>query len=149
MEVRDTDHSAHNAAMTLGFGLAEGIGTMARRVAGELAMIEANGSCRSASSLTARDVSQVLRDVTFGRRFMAKVGSQTWDEVYASHFVVNVEGWRITLYNDCDELDYCEECVSSDDENWCVDPGDRFGTDPVALLSTWEHQTLERMLKAL
>ena len=100
-------------------------------------------------SLTAREVCQVLREVTFGRRTMANVGPQTWDEVYACHFIVDVEGWRITLYNDCDELDYCEECTSPNGRRWCFDSGDRFGTDPVALLSTWEHQTLERLLKAL
>ena len=100
-------------------------------------------------ALTARDVCQILREVVFERRTMTKVVSQTWDEVYACHFVVDVEGWRITLYNDCDELDYCEECVGQDGRRWCFDPGDRFGTDPVALLSTWEHQTLERLLKAL
>ncbi|MEN5033858.1 hypothetical protein [Pseudomonas sp. TWI929] len=73
------------------------------------------------STLTAREVGQVLREVVLGR--------------------------RITIYNDCDELDYCERCVSPEGRRWDFDPGDR--TDPIALLSTWEHQTLERMLKAL
>jgi len=100
-------------------------------------------------SLSSREVCEVLREVVFERRTMTKVGAQTWDEVYASHFSVDVEGWRITLYNDCDELDYCEECTSPNGRRWCFDSGDRFGTDPVALLSTWEHQTLERLLKAL
>ena len=98
-------------------------------------------------ALTARDVSQVLREVVFGRRTMTKIGSQSWEQVYACHFEVDVEGWRITIYNDCDELDYRERCVSPDGQRWDFDPGDR--TDPVALLSTWEHQSLERMLKAL
>ncbi|MDD2108732.1 hypothetical protein NP554_21880 [Pseudomonas asiatica] len=47
---------------------------------------------RSPSEITAREVCQVLREVVLGRRAMAKVGDQTWDEVYACHFVVNVEG---------------------------------------------------------
>lgn len=100
-------------------------------------------------SLTAREVCQVLREVVFERRTMTKVGTQTWDEVYGCHFVVDIEGWRITLYNDCDELDYCEECTSPDGRRWSFSIGDRMGTDPVALQSTWEHQTLERLLKAL
>jgi hypothetical protein len=53
---------------------------------------------------SARDVCQLLRDVTTGRRHMAKLGDQTWDEVYACHFLVNVDGWRISLYNDCTRL---------------------------------------------
>lgn len=44
---------------------------------------------------------------------------------------------------------YCEECFSTDGRRWSFDSGDRFGTDPIALLSTWEHRTLERMLKEL
>lgn len=54
----------------------------------------------------------MLREVTFGRRIMGKVGSQTWEEVYACHFIIDVEGWRLSLYNDCDALDYCEEALS-------------------------------------
>lgn len=102
---------------------------------------------RSRNKLTAREVSQVLREVTLGRRTMAKIGEQTWDEVYACHFIVDIEGWRITIYNDCDELDYCEQAVSPEGQRW--DLGSRDRTDPIALLSTWENQRLERMLKTL
>ena len=103
----------------------------------------------TAAELSAREVCQVLREVTFERRTMTKASQASWDEIYAGHFVVSVEGWRISIYNDCDTLDYCEECISSDGRRWSFDSGDRFGTDPIALLSTWEHQTLERLLKAL
>ncbi|MBK4992381.1 hypothetical protein IAE39_000555 [Pseudomonas sp. S37] len=101
----------------------------------------------SPNELTAREVYQVLREVVLGRRGMTKVGSQTWDDVYACHFEVDVEGWRISIYNDCDELDYCEQAASPGGQRWNFDPGAR--TDPIALLSAWEHQSLERMLKAL
>ncbi|XXD81326.1 histidine phosphatase family protein [Pseudomonas sp. Z5-35] len=103
----------------------------------------------TAAELFAREVSQVLREAIFGRSVMSKVGHESWDEIYAGHFLINVDGWDVSIYNDCDELDYCEECVSPDGRRWSFDSGDRFGTDPIALLSTWEHQTLERMLKEL
>ena len=98
-------------------------------------------------TLTAREVYQVLREVVLGRRRMTKLEAQTWDEVSACHFEVDVEGWRISIYNDCDELDYCEQAMGPDGQQWDFDPGGR--TDPIALLSTWEHQSLKRMLKAL
>jgi hypothetical protein len=72
-----------------------------------MAADECTGSCLG--SLSSRVVCQVLRKVVFERWAMTKVGTQTWDEVYACHFVVDVEGWRITLYSDRDELDYCED----------------------------------------
>lgn len=112
-----------------------------------MAADEFTGSCLG--SLSPREVCQVLREVVFERRTMIKVGTQTWDEVYACHSIVDVDGWRITRYNDCDELDYCEECTSPDGRRWSFGIGDRPGTDPVALLSTWQHHTLERLLKAL
>lgn len=99
--------------------------------------------------LSTREVCQILREVTFERRTMTKVSQASWAEIYAGHFVVSVEGWWISIYNDCDTLDYCEECVNPEGRRWSFDAGDRFGTDPIALLSTWEHQTLERLLKAL
>ncbi|WP_420893652.1 DUF7693 family protein [Pseudomonas marginalis] len=103
----------------------------------------------TAAALSAREVSQVLREAIFGRSVMSKVGQQSWAHIYSGHFQVDIDGWRMSIYNDCDHLDYCEQCVSPDGRRWLFDSGDRFGTDPVALLSTWEHQTLERMLKAL
>lgn len=99
------------------------------------------------AELSAKEVCEVLREVTLGRRSRKKVGTQGWDEVYTCHFVVDVEGWRITLYNDCDELDYCEQCVSPEGKRWDFDLSDR--KDPIALLSPLEHHVLERMLKAL
>lgn len=103
----------------------------------------------SLPALTAREVCQVLREVVFGRRPMANVHTQSWGDVYAGHFIVEIEGWRVSVYNDCDELDYCETCISPDGRTWSFDPGDRYGTDPIALLSTWEHQRLESLLKEL
>ena len=108
-----------------------------------------SGSENTAAELSAREVSQVLREVIFGRSVMSKVGQQAWAHVYSGHFQIDVDGWRMSIYNDCDQLDYCEQCVSPDGRRWSFDSGDRFGTDPIALLSTWEHQTLEQLLKTL
>nr|WP_238587135.1 hypothetical protein [Pseudomonas veronii] len=101
------------------------------------------------AELSAREVCQVLREAIFGRSVMCKMGHESWDEIYAGHFQINVDDWQISIYNDCDQLDYCEQCVSPDGRRWSFDSGNRFGTDPVALLSTWEHQTLEQLLKTL
>jgi len=80
---------------------------------------------------------------------MMKADRQTGKQDYAGHFAVDVEGWRITICNDGDELDYCEQCECPDERVWQLAPGDRYGTDPVALLSTWEHKVLEGLLRAL
>ncbi|MGP5444972.1 DUF7693 family protein [Pseudomonas helleri] len=103
----------------------------------------------TAGDLSAREVCQVLRDAIFGRRAMVRVCAQTWDDLYAGMFMVDIEGWSITIFSDCDELDYCEACVSPDARRWLFNSGDRFSTDPMALLSVWEHQTLRTCWKEL
>lgn len=80
---------------------------------------------------------------------MAWACEQTWDEVYAGHFTVDVEGCQLSIYNDCDDLDYCEGCVAPDGRRWTFDSGDRFWIDPLAFPSTWEYQALERLLTEL
>lgn len=103
----------------------------------------------STGALTAREVCQVLQDVVLGRRTMMKASKQTRNQDYASHSAVDVEGWRITICNDGDELDYCEQTESPDGRTWQLAPGDRYGTDPIALLSIWEHKVLKGLLRAL
>ncbi|WP_423812656.1 DUF7693 family protein [Pseudomonas viridiflava] len=39
--------------------------------------------------------------------------------------------------------------MSPDARRWSFNSEDRFGTNPIALLSVWEHQTLENLLNAL
>jgi hypothetical protein len=100
-------------------------------------------------ALTAREVCQVLREVTFERCAMRAVSGLPLEETRASTVVVDVEGWRITLHTDANRPTYCEACVNPQGRRWSFKPGDRSGTDPVALLSTWECATLGRILQSL
>lgn len=59
---------------------------------------EGSVSENTASELSARGVSQVIREAIFGRSDMSKVSQKLWNEIYAGHFV-DVEGWRISIYN--------------------------------------------------
>lgn len=62
---------------------------------------------------------------------------------------MEIDGWRLTLFNDCDTLDYCEYCRSPDGRGGTLELWQRDGADPVELLSAWDHEQLEPMLAAL
>ncbi|WP_429441088.1 DUF7693 family protein [Pseudomonas sp. ILQ215 TE3946] len=32
---------------------------------------------------------------------------QSWNEIYHGLMPVEIDGWVLTLFNDCDTLDYC------------------------------------------
>lgn len=99
--------------------------------------------------LTAQDVCQVLRDFVLERRTMRRACAQSWDEVFAGLFHIEVEGWHLVFFNDCCELDYCDECISPDGRRWSFKSFGSDGLDPVFLLSTEERAVLEQLLQQL
>ena len=81
--------------------------------------------------LTAQDVYQVLRDITLERRTMKRACAQSWDEIFAGLFHIEVEGRHLAIFNDCGEFDYCDERISPDGRRWSFESVVRDGVDPV------------------
>ncbi|MGN2407779.1 DUF7693 family protein [Pseudomonas viridiflava] len=103
----------------------------------------------SAKTLTAREAYQVLRGIALGVRTMRRLGTKSWPDIYCGQMTVETDGWVVTFYNDCDTLDYCDSCYSPDGRAYIFDSMQRYGTDPVELLSTWEYAQLEKLLSAV
>lgn len=59
---------------------------------------------------------------------------------------VEINGKMLTLFNDCGTLDYCEDCRAPGGRVGTIEDWQRYGTDPVELLSGWEQEQLERLL---
>lgn len=91
----------------------------------------------------------MLRDIAFSVRTMRRLGEKSWTDIYCGMVTVEVDGWVITFYNDCYSLGYCDSCYCPDGRAYLFDSSKQFGTDPVELLSTWEHRQLEQMLAGL
>jgi len=62
--------------------------------------------------LTAQEVYQVLRDFAMASRPMQRVTNEHWNGIYCGLMTVDVEGWMVTLFIDCGDLDYCDSCLS-------------------------------------
>jgi hypothetical protein len=93
-------------------------------------------------ALTAREVYQQLRDVAQGIRSFKRLN----DQAEPGQVQVDIEGWRLTLDVDANHLRHCLHGRSPDGREYAFDNGQRFGTDPVSLLSTWELAQIERLL---
>ncbi|MCW8278851.1 hypothetical protein IMF27_27810 [Pseudomonas sp. PCH199] len=92
--------------------------------------------------LTAREVYQQLRDAALGLRLLKCVDQQP----ESGPVQVDIEGWLLTLDVDGIHLRHCLHCQCPDGR--AFDGGQRYGTDPVSLLSTWELAQIERLLTA-
>ncbi|KIY41271.1 hypothetical protein TZ03_07985 [Pseudomonas sp. 10-1B] len=57
-----------------------------------------------------------------------------------------INGWRLTLALDNESLAHCVHCQSADGEQSGLEDWQRYGSNPVDLLSLWERTQLERLL---
>lgn len=99
--------------------------------------------------LTPREVYQVLRDIALGQQVMQRLGDLDWTQTQTGLMTVEVNGWVLTFSNDHNKLDYCNSCYSPDGREYTFDSSQRFGTDPLELLSIWEHGQLQALLSSL
>jgi len=94
------------------------------------------------SSLSAREVCQRLRDAALEVSPLRR----TADVAGAGQLSVEIDGWHLLLDFDGQRLHHCLQCRSPEDRVWTFDTTQRFGTDPVSLLSTWELAQIEGLL---
>ncbi|WP_448090822.1 DUF7693 family protein [Pseudomonas azerbaijanoccidentalis] len=73
---------------------------------------------------------------------MRRACKQSWSEIYHGLISAEIDGWRLTLFNDCGTLGYCEECRSPDGRVESLETRQRCGTDPVEFLSGWNVSSL-------
>ena len=91
----------------------------------------------------------MLNDVALGKRIMIRSSIQSWREIYHGLMPVEIADWQLTLFNDCDTLDYCEYSGSPNGRVGTLELWQHDGADPVELLSDWEREQLERLLAGL
>ena len=93
-------------------------------------------------ALGTREIYQLLRDAALEVRLMRAVG----EPGEPGRVTVDIEGWHLTLEVDGTHLRHCQHCRSPDGREAGHDLWQRYGTDPVSLLSTWELAQIERLL---
>jgi hypothetical protein len=92
--------------------------------------------------LTAREVCQRLRDAALEVVALRRIAEPCGPNLVA----VDLEGWRLVLDYEGQRLHHCEHARSSDGREGLLETWQRYGTDPVSLLSTWELAQIERLL---
>ncbi|MBV4488474.1 hypothetical protein HU727_023075 [Pseudomonas sp. SWRI153] len=95
------------------------------------------------ASLSAREVCQRLREAALG------VLEFDIGEVMPESglIAVEIEGWRLLLDFAEGRLHHCEHARNRAGDEASLDTWQRYGTDPVSLLSTWELAQIERLLR--
>jgi len=96
----------------------------------------------STSTVSAREAYQLLKDIALGSRTVQAAMSPI--DIEGKLF--RVDGWHITLLAHNGVLSGCHSCESPDGRTGSHENWQRFGTDPVSLLSAWEQAQIEALL---
>lgn len=96
----------------------------------------------AATPLTPREICQQLRNAALGLCTL-----RCLEPAPACGLVhIDIDGWQLTLDIEHGHLQHCLHGRSPDGRTY--ERGQRYGTDPVYLLSTWELAQIERLLGA-
>ncbi|MBC3273358.1 hypothetical protein HU765_25800 [Pseudomonas sp. SWRI81] len=93
--------------------------------------------------LSAREVCQRLREAALG--VLALEICQVIPE--SGLIAVDIEGWHLVLDFAEGRLHHCEYARNCAGDEASLHTWQRYGTDPVSLLSTWELAQIERLLQ--
>lgn len=66
------------------------------------------------NTINPKEIADLLREVVAGKRTAHLREDHTWAEIYSGHCLVEIDGWDLLIFNDCDEWDYVERAVSPD-----------------------------------
>ena len=94
------------------------------------------------SPLSTREVCQRLRDAALEVCPLRLIADASGSDQVS----VDIDGWHLSLDFDGQRLHHCLQCQCPAGRVWTLDTTQRFGTDPVSLLSTWELAQIERLL---
>ena len=91
----------------------------------------------------------MLRDIALETRTMRQMVTQPPAQQDSHLVTVEVDGWVLELRSASGSLAHCSACQSPDGRSGSDQTWQRYGTDPVQLLSTWELEQVSRLLNAL
>ena len=92
--------------------------------------------------LTSREVCQCLRDAALGVSRLRVRGQQP-----DGSLAIEIDDWRLSLQLDAEGLVHCSGAWSPDGRHASLEAWQRYGTNPVSLLSIWEVQQLESLIR--
>jgi hypothetical protein len=71
----------------------------------------------------------------------------TWKLGYAGYVEFRIGDWRVNIFNDSDELDYCGDVTAPDGREGDIDDWFDSNSEPTDLLEPDEHAALKKLLE--
>jgi hypothetical protein len=104
-------------------------------------------SDRKSAFIPGAEIAELFRRALRGEAKIFTVGS-SWTEIYAANVEVRIDGYKLAIFNDCNQVDYVDSATAPDGriadfDDWWIGKD-----DPVDLLTDEEQDRLETLMEA-
>lgn len=94
------------------------------------------------------EIAELLRRLGRGEEIVRLVEPDfSWQRVYAGNVEFEIGGYRVVIFNDCDELDYVDSVVTPDRRIGDFEDWYRNGEEPIGLLTEAEQAAIVAQLR--
>ncbi len=93
------------------------------------------------------ELAELFRRALRGEVKVFTVGA-SWTEIYASIVEVRIDGYKLVIFNDCNQFDYVDHAIAPDGREGDFDDWFFSDTDPVQMLTDDEQTRLETLMEA-
>ncbi len=107
----------------------------------------AEPSDRKSAFIPGAEIAELFRSALRGETKIFTVGG-SWTEIYAANVEVRIDGYKLAIFNDCNQVDYVDSATAPDGriadfDDWMI------GNDePIDLLTDEEQDRLEALMEA-
>jgi hypothetical protein len=106
----------------------------------------AEPSDRKSAFIPGAEIAELFRRVLRGEAKVFTVGG-SWTEIYASNVEVRIDGYKLVIFNDCNQVDYVDHAIAPDGREADFDDWFFSNTEPVDLLTDEEQTRLETLME--
>jgi 2,3-bisphosphoglycerate-dependent phosphoglycerate mutase len=106
-----------------------------------------NEGQKSEAEIPGQEIAELFRKALRGEAKIFTVGA-AWTDIYASNVEVRIEGYKLVIFNDCNQVDYVDHAIAPDGRAADFDDWFFSNTEPVDLLTDDEQTRLEFLMEA-
>jgi hypothetical protein len=102
---------------------------------------------KNEGKIPGQEIAELFRRALRGEVKIFTVGA-SWTDIYASNVEVRIGGYKLVIFNDCNQVDYVDSAITPDGREGDFDDWFFSDTEPVDLLNDEEQTRLETLMEA-